>query len=223
MCVASCTSTTACARASLKQMSRVDNMHSRLVAWAKIILPLCGIGLLSTLFLFGKPEGEAPQIPIAEIEKLAREQRITAPQFSGVTADGAIMAITAHSARPDPADLSTMEINDLLMTLDATDGSSLRITAGRGAIDGAAQTATLTGLAQLETTSGYRMETTGLSANLKTGDIVSDGALEIRSPMGELTAGKVAIQTDRTTGGRQILFTQGVHLLYTPSYDAAKD
>ena len=33
-------------------MGPADNLYSQMVGWAKIVLPLCAIGLLSTLFLF---------------------------------------------------------------------------------------------------------------------------------------------------------------------------
>ena len=68
-------------------MASADNFHSQLVGWSKIILPICGIGLLSTLFLFARSSTDETGIPFAEIETLAREQRISAPQFSGLADD----------------------------------------------------------------------------------------------------------------------------------------
>lgn len=202
---------------------QADNLHSQLVGWSKVILPLCGIGLLSTLFLFAKSSDGTGDIPVAEIEEIAREQRINAPRFSGVTPDGAIVALSAKSAHPLNDQPDTMHVDDINLSLDAPDGSTLRVIATEGQIDGSNETARLLGLARLETSSGYTMETNGLTANFRTGEIASDGALEIRAPFGALTAGKVSFQSAKDDTGQQMLFTQGVRLIYTPSITDIED
>ena len=204
-------------------MSGSDNFHSHLVGWSKIILPLVALGLLSTLFLFAKSTTGPGDIPFAEIRELARDQRISAPQFSGVSDDGSIITIGAQSAQPAPDKPNTVNITALALDLMAADGSDIKITAIEGEIDSASRIARLLGLAQLETSNGYTMETNGLTANLETGVIMSDGALEIRAPFGELTAGRVTFETASDDTGQQMLFTQGVRLIYTPNSDSAED
>jgi lipopolysaccharide export system protein LptC len=204
-------------------MASADNFHSQLVGWSKIILPICGIGLLSTLFLFASSDGAPTEIPFAEIQTLAREQRINAPQFSGVTDDGSIIAIGAVSAQPDPSKPETLSVTELSLSADAPDGSKIKIAASEGEIDGLAKIARLRGLARLETSNGYTMETNGLVADLETGVITSDGALEVRAPFGAITAGRVTFQTGKDTTGQQIIFTNGVKLVYTPSNADAKE
>ena len=193
-----------------------DNFHSQLVGWSKVILPLCGIGLLSTLFLFAKSGSDGADVPIAKIEEIAREQRINAPRFSGVTDDGAILAISAKSAQPAAGRPDTMTVQTIKLNLDAPDGSTVRVTAIEGEINNDQQIARLLGLARLQTSTGYTMETNGLTANLETGEIVSDGALEVRAPFGALTAGKVSFHGAADDTGRQMVFTNGVRLVYTP-------
>jgi lipopolysaccharide export system protein LptC len=156
-------------------MASADNFHSQLVSWSKIILPICGIGLLSTLFLFA------------------------------------------------PVDPNSFSASDLSLTLNAADGSEVRITATTGEIDGTAKVARLRGLARLETSNGYTMETNGLVADLESGTIISDGALEIRAPFGAITAGRVTFETANDAKGRQMLFTQDVRLVYTPNSVDSKD
>ena len=204
-------------------MANADNFHSQLVGWSKIILPICGIGLLSTLFLFARSGGGVSEIPFAEIETLAREQRITAPQFSGVADDGSIIAIGAAFAQPDPTKPDTISATDLSLSADAADGSQIKIIASEGEIDGAAKIARLRGLARLETSNGYTMETNGLVADLGSGTITSDGALEVRAPFGAITAGRVTFQNAKDDDGQQMLFTNGVKLVYTPNNADAKD
>ena len=198
-----------------------SNVHSRIVGWLKIILPLMALGLLSTLFLFARQTGPGPSIPFSEINAIAEEQLISAPRFSGVAQDGSIIELSAQSAKPEEGDLNRLTITRPRLKLNALDGTELRIFAGVGQIDNEAQTAALDGLARLETSSGYTMETSGLTANLQTGEVTSNGALEIMAPFGSVTAGRVAIVVSRDGEGQQMRFTDGVKLLYDPSKDPA--
>ena len=170
-------------------MAAATNFHSQLVGWLKILLPLAALMLLSTLFLFARNTGTPTEIPFAEIDAAAAEQRIAAPRFSGLT----------------------------------NTGDTLAISAGTGLVDTAAKTAHLGGLARLETSSGYVMETAGLQADLTTGTVTADGALEVQAPFGQLNAGQVTIQTGSDGTGQQMNFTKGVKLVYTPPTAAPKD
>ena len=81
-------------------------------------------------------------------------------------------------------------------------------------MDGRSNEARLSGLARVETTSGYLMETNGLFADLSSGRIVSDGALKILAPFGEIEAGQVEIEVTSSDEGQQMHFSNGVRMLY---------
>lgn len=198
-------------------MSTDSNVHSTVVGWLKILLPLGALALLSTMFLFARQSGDAPTIPFAEIDQMARDQLITAPRFSGVADDGSVVEITALNAKPDGADLNSLTINKPRLTLNAADGTSLSIVAGAGVIDNTGQEARLDGLARLETSSGYKMETAGLVANLKSGEVTSQGRLAVQAPFGSVTAGQVSILVTDDGMGQQMRFTGGVKLVYDPT------
>lgn len=193
-----------------------DNLYSAVVGWAKIILPLCALALLSTLFLFSRGQNEPTDIAFSEVQAIAREQRLSAPRFSGVTDDGAVLSISARTAKPDPNAPDTVNIDGMLLRMDNPSGSHLTVTATEGELDGRARVARFLGLARLETSSGFEMETNGLIAELDTGIVTSDGLLEIHAPFGELTAGQVTFQVSAENTGQQMLFTNGVRLLYEP-------
>ncbi len=200
-------------------MMATDNLHSRLVGWTKIILPLIALGLLSVLFLFSRSSTEPGTIPFAKINEIAKGQRITAPEFSGVAADGSIIEVAARSALPQQGNLDQLIINDPSLTLDAADGTSLSIVAGEGLIDNVSKQAHLTGLARLETSSGYLMETSGLIADLNSGTVSSIGPLEVYAPFGQIEAGQIDIQAANDEQGQQMNFTKGVRMLYIPQPD----
>lgn len=210
-----CISMTACGLGSF-DVAATDNMHSKIVGWAKIILPLAALALLSTLFLVARKPIEESSIPFAEIAEIAQDQRITAPRFSGLTDEGATIIIAARSAQPDGLRPDTITIEALTFLMENADGSTISVTATSGELDGRAAVARFLGLARLETSSGFQMETNGLIAELDSGLVTSDGLLEIHAPFGELTAGKVTFKVTRDATGQQILFTDGVRLIYRP-------
>ncbi|MCG3268501.1 hypothetical protein [Yoonia sp. I 8.24] len=193
-----------------------DNIYSQIVNLAKIMLPIGAIGLLSTLFLFARAPGEPTQLDMTEVTEIAREQRLSAPRFSGVTNDGATLSISARAAHPSPADPAVILTDDMRMQMDNPDGSNITVTTTSGELNGSEKIARFLGLAHLETSTGYAMETNGITAVLDTGVITSDGHLEIRAPLGELTAGKVTFQMASGGAIQQMLFTNGVKLIYTP-------
>lgn len=204
-------------------MDGPDNLYSQAVGWIKIVLLMGALALLSTLFLFARSPADQTEIPFAEIADLARDQRLTAPRFFGLADDGSTIAIAARNARPGPDGPDKVQIESLSLSLEGTDGSQLDITAGSSLIDGQTQVARLEGLARLTTSTGYVMETVGLTADLKSGIIASDGMLEIQAPYGEMTAGRIEIRTGPDGPGRQLLFTGGVHLIYTPPERSVED
>ncbi|MCF7698558.1 hypothetical protein [Loktanella sp. M215] len=204
-------------------MAAASNFHSQLVGWLKILLPLAALMLLSTLFLFARGDRGSQTIPFADIDAAAAEQRIAAPRFSGLTNAGDTIQITATAARPDAQGGPQVSIDRPSLSLDATDGTTLRVTAGSGEVDTTSRVAHLTGLARVETSSGYTMETAGLVADMTSGTVTSDGPLEVHAPFGQLQAGQVTFSAGQDGAGQQMNFTQGVKLVYTPSAATPKD
>lgn len=196
-------------------MAGPDNLYSVFVNWSKILLPMAAIALLSTLFLWARDTAPTA-VPFAELERIAREPRIREPYFAGIANDGSVIALRAEEIRPDPVQADAFAIDTVEAEVDATDGSTVFITAGRGQIDPRGQLVRMTGLARLTSSSGYVMETAGLTANLETGVITSLGALEVQAPFGEFTAGSLTISLSEDGSGQQMVFNGGVRLLYRP-------
>jgi lipopolysaccharide export system protein LptC len=190
-----------------------DNLYSKFVGFLKITLPLAALALMSTVFLFARAPTQYSAVPYAEIEEIAREPRLSGAQVSGVADDGSVIQLTAETARPLG---DVLLVETMFASIDVVNGIHIDIRAGRGEINNATRIARLTGLARIETSNGYEMETAGITANLTTGQITSDGALEIQAPFGSLTAGQMIIETPEGMGGQVMLFQNGVRLVYTP-------
>lgn len=197
-------------------MVAADNRHSRIVGWVKVLAPLTALALLSTLFLFARDGGQGEGFPVAEITALARDQGITAPAFSGVTEAGAVIAISAETARPGAETQGLLVIDRPQLTLEAADGTTLQATAGSGSLNTADQTASLEDLARLETSSGFTMETTALDVDLSAGVVETRGRLAIAAPFGLIEAGHARIHWAETGEGQMMVLSDGVRLVYDP-------
>jgi lipopolysaccharide export system protein LptC len=190
-----------------------DNLYSATVGWLKIILPMGALALLSTLFLFARSPDPPGTIPYADVADIANDARISDPRFAGVTPDGTVVEVTAAQVAPDLDQPDRFRIIGLAIRLTDAAGATVALTAAEGGFDGRTRQATLTGLVRLESSSGYSLETRGLTADLADGIITTDGALEIRAPQGQLTAGTLRVDSD---GGQRLVFSGGVRLLYDP-------
>ena len=212
---ASCISTTVCAPGSRRLMA-ADNLYSKFVGTAKIVFPLLALGFLSTIFLFSRNLDPSNAIPFSniDIEKIAKEQRLSAPKFSGVTSDGSAITVEAESARPDllnPSRVSASNITALIKTLA---DAEYRISADTARFDGKSEELDLEGNIQIESSSGYRLETNHLSANLATTGLIAKGKVIGTAPDGMIEAGSMEMLV--SDGTQLLVFKNGVRLVYTP-------
>lgn len=201
-------------------MAGRDNSYSRFVAWAKVVLPLGALGLLATLFLIARQIDPDAAIPFADVdvEQFAREARIGAPQFSGVTEDGAIVSLTAAVARPDPSAPGRMTAETLSAAFEMPDGSRITAVSARGAVDGPGEQITMAGGVEVTSSTGYRVLAEVLEAALDRTRLRSAGGPVVaEGPPGRIDAGALEIsQKPGAEGGYVLVFKDGVRLVYQP-------
>lgn len=200
-------------------MATYDNVHSRVVFWLKIILPLLALVILSTLFLFSRRVDTDKALPYAEVdvEDLARDQRLTTPEYSGVTLDGAALMIHASTARPG-TDTGAATADSLVASYEAPDGLRIDLSAAEGRIDEASGRMSLTGNVRIVTSTGYRMTTPGLDSALDRTELHSAGTVRAEAPYGTIDAGNMVIRhEDAGIPGYVLLFNEGVKLIYEPA------
>jgi lipopolysaccharide export system protein LptC len=197
-------------------MARVDNRYSRFVLWAKIIFPLVALGLLSTMFLFSRTVDPSDAIPFAEIdvEMIAREQKLTSPRFSGTTSDGSAVIVDAESAVPDLTNSRRLSIQKVVARIESLSGPSYGIIADTALYDGNDDLLDMEGNVQLSTSTGYRLETDKLVANLAVTGVDAPGVVSGRGPAGRLQAGSMTLSTNGNT--QVLVFKNGVKLIYDP-------
>ena len=196
------------------------NLHSRLVAWLKVALPLLALAILATLFLISHSRDPSSTIPYATVDVAdrIREPRMTAPVYAGVTSDGAVLTITADEARPDPDQTTGGTAQSPRAVLETTDGVTTTIVADRGQLDNGARLMRLNGAIRITTTSGYVATSEALTSALDRTEIISPGAVAAHGPLGTITAGEMILTADATTPGLYVLvFKSRVKLIYTPT------
>ena len=178
-------------------MATSENLHSKLVVWAKVTLPLLALGLLATLFLFSRKIDPTDAIPYAEVdvEERAREPRLTMPTYAGVTSDGSALSVAAAEARPDGA-TGASTATEIVGKLETPDGGRVDMVAANGVLDTEGGLMTLDGGVLLTTTTGYSIKTKALVANLDQTGLSSPGAVTATSPMGQLDAGQMTLTQD---------------------------
>lgn len=191
--------------------------YSRLVAWLKVLLPLMALALLSTLFLLSRNISGTAAIPFAEkeIQERMRDQQVTGPIFSGATSSGDLITFTADTVRRG-TDAGVTEAENVDAQLDLASGTRVRFVADMGQLNMAAGTSALTGNVRITTSTGYDIASDRLTSSLRQLDVTSPDKVEGKGPIGQITAGSLHISATGNDGPAQMIFTNGVRLVYAP-------
>lgn len=190
-------------------------MRTRIVRWLRVLLPLLALGILSTMFLFSGGSETEPEIPYAEgdAERMAREPRMVAPQYSGVTRDGAELSLRALKASPTQEEGGT--VDGLRLNYRRADGLAAELTAPTGTLkDGVID---LQGGVSMATSSGWYIVAEQIASATDRSNITATDGIKATAPFGEITAGAMELQAGTDQDDPAILnFTGGVDLIYRP-------
>jgi lipopolysaccharide export system protein LptC len=197
-------------------MATLRDTHSRVVGLAKIALPLLALAILSTLFLFARTIDPNDAIPYADVDvaERAREPRLTAPTYAGVTSDGAALTLQAAEARPDAGAGATAQT--LTARLDTPDGARTDLAAAMMTFDNEDGLLSLDGGVTVTTTTGYTITTDTLTARLDRTSLLAPGPVTAAAPAGTITADGMTLTQGADSATYVLVFKGRVKLLYTP-------
>lgn len=189
--------------------------RTRIVRWLRVLLPLVALAILSTLFLLSKQPGEDPSIPYADVdaEEMAREPRMTAPEYAGVTRDGAAISLRADQVKTGAGD-GAAAAQGLRMTWRAEDGLAADLTAPEAAVEGGV--IQLGGGVRMTTSSGWAVTTPQIDSSTERSTITAPAEVQAFAPLGQLDAGAMQLSRDPESGDHVLNFTDGVRLIYQP-------
>jgi len=188
--------------------------RSRVVAWAKVLLPLAALALLSTLFLLARAPGGPAEIPFARIEEIAREPRMDRPRLAGVAEDGTTLALTADRVTPVAGRADAFALAAPRLETRSPEGGAARLAAGSGEVDGPSRSLHLTGGVRIEAERGIVVEAPELTADLDSGTLSAE-TVTAETPWGSIEAGALTLAQGEGKGAR-LVFNRGVRLLYLP-------
>lgn len=197
-------------------MARGPGLYSRLIAWAKIVLPLLALALLSTIFLLSDRREPMETVPFAEALQDGETTRegISAPYYSGKTSGGDLLTMSATRARPQPGGGILAE--DLAAAMRLTDGSEILLDALSATLSDDSDAALLEGGVRIRSSAGYVLSTEAMTTALEHIEAESLGPVTGDGPLGRLEAGRMRITTPEGGEAVQLLFTEGVKLVYQP-------
>ncbi len=195
-----------------------DNLHSRFVAWMKILLPLAALGILSTLFLISNGFDPSRTMPVAGIDLRERAQSLGATRatFAGVSAEGHEVSLRTERARPSAENPRLIMARDVTARLVLSSGVEIDLSSLRGEVDQRDNSTALTGDVRIATSSGYVLTTERLIARFDRLYAESPGPVAGQAPAGDLRAGRMVLADRSDTGGTHLVFSNGVKLIYRP-------
>ena len=198
-----------------------DNLHSRLVFWLKILLPMAALAILSTLFMVSRGVSPEDAIPYAstDITDRVKEPRLTNAVFAGMTADGAALTLKTAEAKPGaPGSDNAGVASDLSGLLETPDGARTNLTAKAANLDQVARLMILSGGVVVSNSTGYRIEMPGLAVSLDKTGLDSTGAVKAMGPVGQITAASMHLGPAEPGKPAYLLVFKGdVRLLYQPA------
>ncbi|OSQ53301.1 LPS export ABC transporter periplasmic protein LptC [Marivita geojedonensis] len=197
-------------------------MYSRLIAWLKILLPLGALILLSTIFLYSRGPDPISTIPVLSGGgDPSKTEQIGSPFYAGTTENGQGLTLAARQARMLDSDGAGVVADDLRAVIDVRDGNRITIDARTGRMQEGDMLLLRDGVT-LESSSGYTVTTNGLNAEIDRVAIESTEAVDATGPGLTLSAGKLRVEESSDTNDIQLLFTDGVKLVYTPQPNEAE-
>ncbi|MDU8910182.1 LPS export ABC transporter periplasmic protein LptC [Aestuariicoccus sp. MJ-SS9] len=196
-------------------MARSYSTYSRLIAWLKVLLPLVALVLLSTIFLISNRSEPGGNVPLGrESDGGPLREGVRAPYFAGTTERGDAITMTAQAAYPDDGDVLRAE--NIAASLRLSDGSLITLNSVGAEMRDQNRLVDLTGGVEIDSSTGYHVTTDRLRTALDKVSAESVGPISGSGPAGEFTAGRMTITSDPEDGSVQLLFTDGVKLIYDP-------
>lgn len=204
-------------------MARAGGRYSQVVAWLKILLPLSALALMSTMFLVARQTGSEAEIPFAEqLREAGRtDEQVGSPYFAGTTERGD--ALTFEATRARPVSEGRIAADELTARIGLTDGGTVDFRAPNAMFTDGSAMATLSGGVEIDSSTGYRVQTESLKAAIDRIDLESDGEVRADGPAGTLTAGKMRILPSGPADEVQMIFTGGVKMVYEPQNPGVSD
>ncbi len=199
-------------------MPRADNAYSQFVALAKIVLPVVGLGLLSSLFLLSNENSEGGDLPFSEVEleEIVETQSVFGPRYNTVLDNGASVTLNARTARPVLTSPGEYRAFDLTGQMTTVSGEVITLEGGAAHISQDTKIATIEDGLRIVHSDGYVLTARGGASSFDGLRAQSEGDVVITGEDIVIAAERAEITADPETEAQVIVFSGGVRVLYTP-------
>lgn len=195
-----------------------ENLHSRFVAWLKILLPLAALGILSSVVFFARENEDVREIPFLMTgDTEVPDQRIAAPEYQALTDDGARVKLTAREVTPSEEDDGWLLVQSIASRVETKSGRVFQATAPEGRVSFEEDIAELSGIISVDTSDGFHLLANALVLHLDNTFAETSGAVRGEAPFGILEAGGMRLGEAAAQAESELLvFNGGVKLIYQP-------
>lgn len=196
-------------------MKRSKDRYSKFVGWAKVTLPIAGLVLLSTMFLFSGKVDVTDSLPYTtlNVEQLIQEQRISNPYLEGQTTNGKSFTVTASYAKPDQENAQSFFAENLAVTItDDTIGTGIEMLSDSGQIS--QDRIVFEGGIMAQLGDDLSISAQSLEIDLQKLTILSQEPLTMKSNFGTFDSNSV--YADISGAKPVVQFPDGVEMRYQP-------
>jgi lipopolysaccharide export system protein LptC len=189
--------------------------HSGRVRMYRRVIPLICIGLVvgPVLWSVVAPLARtASNVTVGAVSISGTRIRMDAPKLSGFNKDPKASEVTARDAVQDIKTPSVVELNKLAGRMEQETNSFMRVTAEWGRFDQTADKLDLKGDVKVRTDKGHEADLKSARVDTKSGDIVSQEAVEVRSKSGIINADSMVLKDN----GKYVMFQGRVRSVFTP-------
>jgi lipopolysaccharide export system protein LptC len=193
--------------------------HTRRVRFLRRAIPwfCAGMVALPVVWSFVAPLATtAAGVSVGAVSVQGTRIRMDAPKLSGFKKDQRGYEVTARDAVQDIRSPGVVELNKVDGRMEQEANSFARVTAEWGRFDQSADRLDLEGDVRVRTDKGYEADLKSARVDVKSGDIVSQEAVEVRSKSGTINADAMTIRDN----GRHAVFEGRVRSMFVPEEEA---
>lgn len=192
---------------------RLNRRYTRLVAWAKIILPTAALGLIALVILWPTLRDEIAPLAVEVQRSEDGTVQMTNPRYFGTTSNDLPFSVTGISAVQSGAEDGVVVLEKPQGEITMEDGMWYAVDAETGRLDREDGFLELRGDVNLFRDDGFEMSTEAANIDLETNEAWGDVPVRVQGPTANLTAEGFRI----TDGGDRVIFTGESTLVLRPS------
>ncbi|MSP95176.1 MAG: LPS export ABC transporter periplasmic protein LptC [Alphaproteobacteria bacterium] len=194
-------------RGTLKSARR----YSVFVKFMKGALPIGALALAISVLLYALQPRETARLALTfeQLDEIEGDRTMLRPKLTGTDDDGLPFMVSAATAVQDEIAADTVRLEDVVADITLSDGTNLRVTAGKGVVDTKTRKLDISDGIRFTSAEGYDARTSSATADLRSGTVRGDNPIEADGKFGHITAERFAL--DRDT--RQLLFSGNVRML----------